>query len=598
MFIAGVINPTSNDLFHRICEVVSNKEVFTPEFYENEFIKVIISKAPPTIDQGTIIKSKNRLLVGKVFTKSDYRLVEEKDIDAASFISNKKFVRDYWGTYLLFDTRNDQNSVSILRDPVGQLPLFYTKLSSGDILFASHIEIIHKVKKEVSFNTSYLLKFILNTQITSEYTAFKDIYELPHGCQLTIRRNNAALVTSVIWNPLDYCSGYKGSSKTQEELILTLTKVLECWTQNAKGSFLDFSGGTDSTALLFLLKKIFNSNQILKAVNFYHPQVSASDERKHAIKIAQEANVDLILFDKSQSDIFDPTEDKPLFKPNWPTPILARLKQQEALDKITKQHENLIYMSGHGGDHAFMCPAPIASLCDYLLIYGVKGFFEKLKELSGMRRMPLFPILKHVFLQLFYFYLPKTYDFFDTKDYKISWLENNNAGASDQFSHPFFKNKKCKNVLPGKWMHIEAIYRGLATIKSDIRDKGTNPVFYPFFSQPIIELALAIPTYESYSMGYNRYIFRKAISDTFNTSSVWRRDKGETSGVTQKSLFKKEMEIRKMCTEGLMAKEKLINIKLISSAIKRMGRGEKDNQWPIMNLACVEEFIKIWNQKK
>lgn len=161
--------------------------------------------------------------------------------------------------------------------------------------------------------------------------------------------------------------------------------------------------------------------------------------------------------------------------------------------------------------------------------------------------------------------------------------------------HPFFDGERTTKSLPGKFGLIDAIYSGLSTIKTDIRDDGTNPVFFPLFSQPLLELVLSIPTYESYHDGYNRYLFRKAISDTFKTTAVWRQDKGETSGIEQRGLKSNEKRILELCLEGNMVKQGLINKEQLHAGILEVMNGQKDYQWAITNLICAETFMNYWS---
>ncbi len=598
MIVAGVFNQIDENTFKKLVSITGEKIKKNITYFKNGFTNIIAGNTSSTVDQGRILNIKDALLVGKVFSKNSYEAVTKEDLMQQLDISSQLFVKKYWGNYLYVTVKN--KIAIILRDPVGQFPLFYTKLDSGECLFSSEIEIlINMMKNKPGFNWKYFSSYLVHAFITTEQTAFDRIYELPHGCQISFNCVNNLMKRSIVWNPLDYCQGYKDPENAKNNIIDITSNVIKSWTRNTDVVSLDFSGGTDSTSLLFLLNKILDKSQEIKLINMFHPDVSSSDERKYACATAKGLGLDLIEFDHSKCLPYDPISTTMRFKPNWPTSILTYLKIHNDISLLLKKSKNIIYMSGHGGDHIFLCAPPVTSLCDYLIEKGREGFNTKLKEIYIMFRKPLFSILQEIVKGFFFYYLYSHYNQFlyviDNKK-KAPWFNNEVFLLEKQVCyHPFFYEENTTKILPGKFKLINDIYSGLSTIKTDIRDNGTNKVFFPLFSQPLLELVLSIPTYESYQDGYNRYLFRRAISDTFKTNSVWRKDKGETSGVMQRGLKKNEKRILDLCLEGKMVKQGLVNKEQLYLGILEVMNGQMDYQWAITNLICAETFINYWS---
>jgi asparagine synthase (glutamine-hydrolysing) len=598
MIIAGVFNQVNENTFKKLASITGEKIKKDLTYFKNDFVNIIVGKTSPTVDQGEILKLEKVLLAGKVFSKDDYKALTTEELKQQSEFSNLSFTKKYWGNYLYITVKD--KVVTILRDPVGQFPLFYTRLDSGECLFSSEIEIlINMMKSKPEFNWKYFSSYLIHAFITTEQTAFNGIYELPHGCQLSFNYVGKELKRSVVWNPLDYLQGYRDLEDTKNKIISITSNVIKSWIRNAETVSLDFSGGTDSTGLLFLLNSVMDKNKEIKLINMFHPNVSSSDERRYAGATAKGLGLDLIEFDNSNSLPYDLIYKEMNFKPNWPTSNLTCLKTNADIDFLLKENKNTIYMSGHGGDHIFMCPPPVTSLCDYLIEQGKNGFNSKLKEISVMFRRPLFLILQDiikgfVFYYLYSHYNQSTYAIDKTK--KVPWFNNEILLLEKQMRYyPFFYEENTTKSLPGKFGLMDAIYSGLSTIKTDIRDGGTNPVFYPLFSQPLLELVLSIPTYESYRDGFNRYLFRKAISDTFKTNAVWRKDKGETSGITQRGLKKNEKRILELCLEGKIVKQGLINKEKLYAGMFEVINGKIDNMWAIISLVSAEIFMNYWN---
>ncbi|MBN1684123.1 MAG: hypothetical protein JW855_01620 [Gammaproteobacteria bacterium] len=557
---------------------------------DNHFLIIIAGKTDKNVDQGQILKTQDTLLIGKIFSKKNYQKITQMDLVKISRKNNTDFVNNYWGNYLFIKSDGRQQTVTMLRDPVGQLPLFYTSYKNN-IIFTSEINIIYDLlDKKPEMNWDYFCSFLLNTFITSEFTAFKNVYELPHGCELLLSKKT--IKTSVAWNPLNYIHKNKNPIKTENLIIDTTSHVLKSWLESSQSIFLDLSGGLDSSSLLLILNSILNPEQKLHPITWYHPNVLSSDERKFAARVTQKIDTPLITLDMSKNLPLSSLNTKLGFRPNWPTSVLTHLKMEKHLGTLSKNYPQVTYVSGHGGDHIFLCPPPLAALVDYLIQKDPFSYSTKLKELAVYYRCSIFPLLKATYKGLLSYIFPINIPIEKNLNKETPWFSKELLALEKNVTaHPFFEQKQ--KIVPGKFQHITTIYQGLATIKGQIRNPY-NPIFYPLFSQPLLELALSIPTYDTFAKGYDRYPLRKAISTTFKTNLVWRRDKGKTSGVMQRGIKKNLNKILELCLEGKIAQQKLINRKLLHQNIKILAAGHIDYQWPVTNLIAAELFFNYW----
>jgi len=596
VFVAGIYNFSNIKLIDKLNSISSKIVSIDKQNISKNKLHIITGKKSDLANQGDVLIVDNMLLTGKVYNKKSYNPITRKEFLEYSLLPFEYFVDNFWGNYICLRHNNDK--LEILRDPVGQLPLFYSILKNGEIIFSSELEVVSKLSNNTDYNWNYLCSYIVHGFITSSQTFFNNIYELPHGCKLDFDSNSEQEKTSVAWNPKDYLRNCDNLCDTHENIIQITSSVIKSWASDSDVISLDFSGGTDSTGLLFILNEIFGNNKEIKLINMYHPEVSASDEREYARSIAKQLGLSLIEFDHSKSMPFDPDLRVMKCKPNWPTSILSYQKINNDVSDIMSDRKNVMYVSGHGGDHIFSCPPPITSLCDYLMDEGINGFGNKLLDIYTIYRKPLFPVIYDVFKGFFSYYALKyespSYHLYTYK--KAPWLHKDAFIKANQLDyHPFFKMTNQKKCYPGEFSFIDTIYSGLSTIKTDIRDRGLNSLFFPLFSQPLLELALSIPTYQSYYNGYNRYQFRKAISDRYKTNSVWRMDKGETSGVSQKGMKTNKKRIIELCMEGKLVKQGLIDKDLLYIGLQEVINGKKDYQWAITNLFCAELFITYWD---
>jgi asparagine synthase (glutamine-hydrolysing) len=272
----------------------------------------------------------------------------------------------------------------------------------------------------------------------------------------------------------------------------------------------------------------------LSALNYFHPSINSSNELVHARKVCQETDIDLIEIDLSRSFPFDPSLKKITFCPNKPYVGLISLKWLQDILHCIPKDESSTFISGHGSDHIFMRPPPISSLSDYILEKGIKGFKEKLIDITHFYRSSCLPILRKNIVSLGMYYLSQRSKKRRSKfsyEEPPDWIKQELCQKiSDDFMHPIYEFLPLK-VLPGKYAQIDTLYEGLASIHMEI--DPTNPTYYPFLYKPVVDFALSIPTYDLFNKGYDRYPLRKAIGDYFRTETVRRKDKSQTTGLFQ-----------------------------------------------------------------
>lgn len=147
MIIAGIFKPDNKNYSIELKNIMKEKIKGDFVSFENKMVTIIAGKTSETVDQGKVLKTHHSLLVGKVFTKDTYKAITEERFREEKS-DGKLFVNKYWGKYILFNIDDENETLTILRDPIGQLPLFYIKLDSGALLFSSEINVLHTILKK------------------------------------------------------------------------------------------------------------------------------------------------------------------------------------------------------------------------------------------------------------------------------------------------------------------------------------------------------------------------------------------------------------------------------------------------------------------
>lgn len=544
---------------------------------EKEFCSLFWNQFEPNSQVKDLHHS---LLIGSIFPKLHGKQPENIELQKALEKGLDAFTNSFWGNYICISSVQAAETLSVLRDPTGQLPFYYHCLQEGPMIFASAIEILRTIlPSEPGIDWDQLASFIKYGSSFSHDTPFVGIHELKPGYSLDVSSRKTQQYLA--WDPLQKYYQAPKPEDRDELLIDTLCHSLKAGISPYKEVVLSLSGGLDSTAILFCLKKVIGSGQKLRAITMFHPEVRSSSELVYARQACQETGVELIEFDTSQHLPLTHVEKLLPTKPDKPAPILTHIHYNRTISDYLGLNASSLFMSGQGGDHIFLCPPPVSTVSDYILENGFKGAAQKLQEISMYYRMPLYPVLRETISCLWRYTFSKYPRSHDTLS--PSWL------IKDAESKFHCYDPKPNRILPGKFAQINALYEAIVSISSDILK-----TFHPLLSQPMMELAMSIPTYDLYAQGYNRYPFRRAISRSFNTQTVWRKDKGNTTGVFQNGLKQNLKEVLALCLEGHCVRQGIVKPDPLHKHIKIIAGGQNDCLWPLIHLISTEIYLRHW----
>jgi asparagine synthase (glutamine-hydrolysing) len=118
---------------------------------------------------------------------------------------------------------------------------------------------------------------------------------------------------------------------------------------------------------------------------------------------------------------------------------------------------------------------------------------------------------------------------------------------------------------------------------------------HPLLSQPLVELALRIPTYQSFEDGYDRIFLRKAVSRLKTGKALWRKMKGQTTGTLIKSFSKQYTEIHDLLMSGSLIKSGIINERWLNNELIKAKHGSTEHLWPIINMISSQRWLNQWD---
>ncbi|NLL78168.1 MAG: asparagine synthase (glutamine-hydrolyzing) [Clostridiales bacterium] len=287
----------------------------------------------------------------------------------------------------LYDKK--EHTLFLIRDRVGEKPLYYGFVEGGAFAFASEVGSIAALEGfNNEINTSVLDIYFTHGYIPAPYSIYKDIYKLEAGSILKIKEpyHEEDISISAFWSMKD--AAVKGQSNlftgSGEEAAQELERLLKESIKEQMvadvpvGAFL--SAGIDSSTIVALMQSL-NSTKVRSftigmSEEGYNEAAAAKEIAKHLgtdhteLYISKQDAIDVI---PKLAYIFgEPFADSSQI----PTYLVS---------KMTKEHVT-VSLSGDAGDELF---------CGYTSYESVSRIWNKMKGIPYFIRKPCSELVLH-----------------------------------------------------------------------------------------------------------------------------------------------------------------------------------------------------------
>lgn len=523
------------------------------------------------------------LLIGRAFHNFSPSLSQKtlSEKDCLSILEQENFASSLWGRYQAIKVEKGKECLNLYRDPTGLSPLYFYDNGSY-VLFSSQISLIYDVLlSKPEFDWAYLHSFLAYGHHSSSRTPFQEIYELTPGYKLELSKSQA--VTKEFWIPYKTSEASHNQESKPQLLVETLKYCVSAWLENSPEVCLEFSGGIDSSALLMACKE---QNLPVHAVNYGHLGIPFSNESYYAQSLTSKLGTRLTDIDLEA--VLPLSAITPLGRYNRPFPSLLDHRLDNKIRESLLDAREGEFINGYGGDHLFLAAPSIEFLADYFYQRHSIGFFKKARQLSMLLSIPYLSILSQSFKKIL---LPisgeKIFPFYKAP----SWVTEEFNPFSSFFEIPY--KRSLGKILPGQKKQLWHFYHSFSYIDQSLRAKD-KPIIHPFLSQPIVELALSMPNFNSFTAHYDRFPFRKACFDHFKDPIFWRRSKGEVTGVIIQGITRNINNVKQLALDGIMAKNNIINRQKLEARIKDITEGKMHEVNSLVNLLAIEVWAHSW----
>ena len=497
----------------------------------------------------------------------------------------------YWGRYVAIIREPVAGHVRVLRDPSGALPCFMTTHRGISIFFSDVEDCVSLGAVPLSVNWDYIAACSAFISLRVGATGLEEVTELLHGEAADVRRSGTDIVQ--LWNPVEIARSqmHEDSAAAIAEAERTVKGCARAWGACHDSVMVSLSGGLDSSIVLASLARDLPQTRVT-AFNHMFEGGSGCDERKFARIAAQSLACELR---ERTIDMRGLRLEKILSAARSAKPhfFLMDLVHQDFEHRLARETRATAVFSGSGGDHVFLQNCGRDAVGDFIYTHGFRrrlwsvardaalvtrrSAWSLLRE--GVRAARSEPSWKPVGAKLL--------NHFIHPDVLARFLEN------PEFARPH-PLRTVAGIPFGKLRHIEqALYPypfSYAFPEGDSPDR-----IAPLFSQPVIELALRLPSWVLIHGGWDRGIERAAFARDVPAQIIRRRSKGVSDNMVRELIETNIEFVRDLLLNGVLVKERMLDRKKLETFLcgSRSGARTEYNELYVTRL-CTEVWLRHW----
>ncbi len=489
---------------------------------------------------------KKKLLKKKIKfkTKSDTEVL----VRYLEIFGLTKTLNDLDGMWSFVWFLKKENKMFTARDRYGEKPLYYFKDKDQFIISSEIKAILLLTKKKFSINRSTANNFLNYALINYDNkTLFSNILQIPPSYNSVLNINNQ--FNHKLTKYYKFRKKNNNSSLESNSYLLKnkLTESLISRLSNEVKFGVLISGGIDSSINFSIIKKIIPARKINL---FFAPSLTKNNKDNESVSFLE--NYYKLRINKIQLPKKTKTVHKYLNKLIWindyPLGSIGSINQY-LMGTEAKKRNIKILISGQGADELFYGYLKYYSF--YLINFAKKkNFLAFFKNLFYLTRSNFFSQIKYynIFKYLNFKILDKT-KFFDLN---ISNVPKNYKNFENLKKRSFDDMNKFS--VPSLCHTEDRMY-----MASGIETR------FPYLNKDLQKFSLSLPDKFKLSLGFTKYVLRKAFHNELPKKILYRKDKeGFETGISS-FLKKDEVFLKKniINSNSLIIKNNIINIKFL-----------------------------------
>ncbi len=452
------------------------------------------------------------VVVGKLFQRAAGAASTSAPLSFAETESRKivasggrRLIERYWGRYVAFIRDAAAGITRVLRDPTSMLPCFTSRLANVDVYFSRMEDVSRLGSRSFSVNWKYVAATLRHSQLQVRTTGLNEVSQVLGGECVEHRGGRSS--RSFYWNALELAQSdvIEDPIEAASALRAATHDCVHAWASSYRSIVHMLSGGLDSSIILACLRQAPARPQ-MACLNYYSAGCN-TDEREYARLAASEGGFEVIERERDSSVSLEPLlriRESPI-----PADYFVYLDEGRCESQIAREHGAGAIFSGYGGDQLFYRSEGWLGAGDFLMSHGPgPALFEVALDAARMDRTTVWHVLGKTARDRV---LRRRWSFGEapasgrksllrdevardiTRDSDLvhPWILEPGSAPNGKIFHA------CQLLSPGDFYH---------PLGTDAHPE----VVTPLFSQPLLELAMRIPTWLLTRGGWDRAMARRA----------------------------------------------------------------------------------------
>lgn len=479
-----------------------------------------------------------------------------------------------WGDFLAILV--SPASVTVVRPPFSDLTCLHVE-RGGLHVIASDLALLEtclQTRPEPDWDA--IASHLVTSGLRQERTCVAGVSELLGGSRLTL--TNCKTTIEACWSP--WAAAQKPGRRSSEELAEVLWQTartsVSAQIEDHDHVAVMLSGGLDSSYLAALVAACGTR---MSCINIGSSDPAGDESHfAQAVAMALSAPCHPVYRDIARVDVtasLAKGQPRPLARSFAQA---SRVARQALAGSLGAQ----AVLDGGGGDNLFCAMQSVAPVADRLRREGIGiGALKTAAEIAELTEASVFTVLTRAFRRAW------------LRSARYCWpIETTfvTAEAAERAGPPTHRwLEPPRGALPGSAGHIGfmiAVENLLESFDGDI------PEWSPLIALPIVDCALAIPTWRWFEHGNNRAIARRALAEHVPAHVAWRRGKGSPDAFVALVFETNRAALRDLLLGGELAAEGILDKVAAERVLSGTGPVRSHEHGQLLKVADVEAWIR------
>lgn len=554
-------------------------------------LEVFTRDTDTRVNGAITLQGSKGLILGRLFRRADPTLLTVPDVavndaDAANIISSRgrTLLSDFWGRYVAFMSTPDGHTL-LLRDPTGALPCFRLRHLNVTIIFSWLEDALQMLGESLPCRVNWdaVTVQLLQGHLSGRETSLEGIIQVLPGEAVDLHDESS----EQLWSAVEFARSPSNCHFEEASALLrhTVQDCAHAWASCYSILLLRLSGGVDSSILVSCLAPNRTGADVV-CVN-YHSPGSDSDERHYARLAAARAGRDLLERERDPGFRIE----RILQAARMPDPVVYVGRMNAHTDAaLATSYAAPAMFTGAGGDAVFYELLRWWPAADYLHNHGLDaGFLIAAMDAARLGRVSVWRAIASAMSEWL------RHDALARQPGGTATLLAHEvqqfAVDPDRFAHLEFRGA---DQLPiGKYMQTVALTYPVGYY--DPLEKEAAPeIVNPLLSQPVVELALRLPSYMLTRGGHGRALARQAFGSELPPQISNRRTKGGMEDHLKTVLRANLDFVRGMVLEGHLTRRGMLDRAKLEELLSDRPTAMTSSMSQIHGLVAVEAWLSRW----